>query len=340
MCGGMIDECPRGWTLIALAGTVGLGALLRAFLAGSGWLPGGYVELRHAHTHLGWYGVVLPASIAAWRTGGLGAAYGAAVAVATVGFVAQGYGPVAIAASTLVLAWWLLHGWRLWRDGAARGWFAPAPPSVIAAAVAIPSVAATLRRDPALSQALVAGFLAALLLGVALPAAARRAGLPPPRGRVLTLAVLATALYLGPLPIASPLAAGPVALGVLLLRAASSPGWTDLRLLIAIVGIGLVAAGIGLLPWSRAVAVAAVHFGLLGPVLHGLLLEPPTGRAVAGVRWLHHGSLGAMCAAIIAPAPTVAAVAGVAVAGWWLIWVALRVAAASTFFPPGAPRGA
>lgn len=310
----------------AVVGTVVLGALLRAFLAGSGWLPGGFAELRHAHTHLGWYGVVLPAAIALWseRRAGLGRWYGAATAAATLGFVVQGYGPVAIAASTVVLGFWLWRAFLLLRSRRAVGWLAPAPWAVLAAALLIPGVAFTLRRDPALSQALVSGFLAALLLGVALPAAARRGGLAAPSGRMLTAAVLGSAAYLGPLPIALPLAAGPLLLGLLLLRACVGPGRTDLRLLLAAVGVGLLGAGSGLLPWSRPVAIAGIHFALLGPVLHGLLLDDPRSRLARASIGSHHALLVVMAAAIATNRAVVAAATGGLLAAWWLVWAVAR----------------
>jgi hypothetical protein len=323
--------------VIALVATVALGAMLRAFLAGSAWLPGGFGELRHAHTHLGWYGVVVASTAAAWARlpGGEAlvagrvarAAYAAAVVVAGVGFFGWGYGVAAIVASTIVLAFWLVWTWQLWRAGLARGAFAAAPVGMIAAAALIPLVAIHARRDHALAQALVAGFLAALLFCVALPAALSRAGLRAPPAAWYVVCSLGAALYLGPLQLTAAMAVFPLGLGALLLRAALGPGRLDVRALLALVAAALLLHALGLLPWTRPVAVAAVHFAVLGPVLHGLLLGDAGSGLARSLRWSHHALLAVMCVCIARPevagAAVAAAITGGLLALGWSLW-ALR----------------
>lgn len=328
---------------LALVATVALGATLRAFFAGSGWLPGGFAELRHAHTHLGWYGVILPATVAVWRRlpgGGVladgsaaRAGYAAAVGAAGIGFAAWGYGVVAIAASTMILAFWLAWALRLWRAGLARGAFLSAPIGILAAAAAIPMVAFNVRRDPAFAQALVAAFLGALLFCVALPAALHRAGLRTSAAVPYLVVALGSALYLGPLHGVAALTMFPLGLGALLLRAAWGPGRRDIRALVAVVAAALALHALGQLPWTRQVAIAAVHFGLLGPVMHGLLLDASTSRGGGALRWCHHALLGAMCLAIARPdlhggAMLAAACGGLLALGWatWAV-VALQIRA-------------
>lgn len=290
---------------LALVATVGLGALLRAYLAGSGWLPTDFRHLRHAHTHLGWYGALFPLAFRAWRADGrwvpgrrLSAAYWVAVGVSIGGFLRAGYGPEAIAGSTAVLGVWLAVAWRNRGALAERSWFAAVPVLLLLAACSVGPVAAFVRRDPPLSARWVRTFLSLLLLGACLPAALARARLTAPPAWLWGLSVVGGAAYVGVAP--GPVTA--VALfgaGALLVRAAlvSAGARTDLRLGVAAVGLGLLVVALRLTPLSTALAVAGVHLAVLGPVLHGLW--GPVDRTPA-LAWVTQGTAVAMCAGIVA----------------------------------------
>ena len=95
--------------LLSLVGTLTLGVGLRWALAGVPLLPGGFVELRHAHSHLGYYGVLFPLMWWAWRRLGQRAPglpllglYAVGVVMSAVGFAREGYGRPAIIGSTIV----------------------------------------------------------------------------------------------------------------------------------------------------------------------------------------------------------------------------------------------
>lgn len=264
--------------------TVGFGAVLRAWLGGSGWLPWAFPHLRHAHTHVGWYGAVFPLAFTVWRTRGwwtpgprLMSAYWFAVALSTFGFLRAGYGVEAIGGSTVVLAVWLLvafHNRRHlhWRR---EDWLAAVPLLIVLAAASIPPVAFTLRRDPALSARWVRTFLTVLLFGAGVPAALDRARFRSPPGGLWAIAVVASALWVGVLPSAW-LRLGTLLLGALLTGSTlvSSEARWDLRLGLLLMGLGLLVVATGLMPFSASVAVAGVHLAILGPVLHGLYGDP------------------------------------------------------------------
>src|SRR3990170_7511392 len=121
--------------LAALAATVLLGLFLRWQLAGAvELLLAQYAHLRHVHTHLGFYGALLPlAWLAAFGAEGAlprltAPIYAVCVVAAHVGFALSGYGVLAITGSTGVLAIWLFAAWRRRRlviDG--DGWLFGAP---------------------------------------------------------------------------------------------------------------------------------------------------------------------------------------------------------------------
>ncbi|MCO4763521.1 MAG: hypothetical protein KC502_18535 [Myxococcales bacterium] len=331
-----MSRAQSNWLIaLALVGTVALGATMRAWFAGSGWLPLDFRHLRHAHTHLGWYGAIFPLAFGVWRADGwqlpgraMMATYWVAVAVSTVGFVRAGYGPDAIAGSTGVLAVWLWVAFRNRHQVQPRRqhWSAAVPVLLVLAAMSIPPVAITLRRAPALSAAWVQTFLTLLLFGVTLPAALLRARFRAPPAWIWLVAVVAAAGWLGVLH-RPELRWGPGLCGALLVGCAglSDRARWDLRLVVGVAGLGWVAVAVGLLPFHTAVAVAGVHLVLLGPVLHGLV--GPIDR-VTPFSVITLGLLSIMCAAIwlpsLWPAPAwaqVAAWSGGALALSWSVWI-------------------
>lgn len=295
----------RAWRFLWLAAAsllvqLVLGVHLRRVLAGMDQPWARFDHLRSAHSHLGYYGLLFPLAWWAWSRAGQPSpgpwatvAYGVATLVATIAFAAQGYGPASIVASTAVLAVWLWSAWGLrstWRGALGRrhrSWWAPAAPAVVLSAVAIPAVAVTLRRDPALSQQLVQGFLTVLLFGLVVPAALQRRDAPAPDSRLWVLACVGAALFLGPAPSLATRGLT-VGLALLLVRA----GWRarvrlDVRLAWLAAGGGLLAVALELLGNSPLVAVAGLHLVVLGPVLVSLgdaLL--PVERASFRLPWL------------------------------------------------------
>lgn len=313
--------------LLALA----LGALLRLALAGVPLPFGRFAELRHAHSHLGYYGVLFPLVWAAAAQRGprppgraLLAGYGLAVLAATLGFAAEGYGRPAIIASTVVLGVWLHTAVRALPELARpRSWWFPASPSVLVAALSIPAVALNLSRAPALAAELVRLFLVVLLFGLIVPAALAVRRAPAPPMPLWLLGTLGAGLSLGPWP-EVPARLGMAMLGGLVLQAGLRlDAAADLRASWGLLGLGLLLLASGLLPNSHAVAIAGLHFAILGPVLLSLG-RPLCPRGPRAWCWLYEAlvlllSLGVLGPQLLPgpPWPLLAAGAGIGVGLLW-----------------------
>ncbi len=281
----------EGGVIALLLTTMTLGVLLRSQLAGVGSF-GVFAYLRHAHSHLGYYGVLFPALWSVWSLtrGGRAlsartlALYGFGSAAAAVGFATAGYGAIAIPASTIVGAIWLWSAWRnralasperLWR----RDWLAGSPIAVFLACCFIPFIAITTKSDPLLAQSIVRTFLGVLLFGAIVPAALASLEVPAPRALPYLLCALVAAVAAGtnPHPL---LGIALVAVAYFIARAVSaniapSDGeppavWLrriSLRGVWLAFAIGTAALGARLVPHGHATAVAALHFVVLGPLL-------------------------------------------------------------------------
>ena len=134
---------------LSLIGTVWVGAWLRGWLAGLPLPVHDFADIRHLHTHLGYYGVLLPLMWLAWQERGIAplrlrtvAVYAAATLLAAIGFGLEGYGLPAIIGSTVVLAVWLAAAWGA-RDEVrpGGGWLSTAPVAIVIGAALVPLVA-------------------------------------------------------------------------------------------------------------------------------------------------------------------------------------------------------
>jgi len=324
----------RAVIVASLAGTVLVGVWLRWALAGSVSLAFPFAHLRHAHSHLGYFGLLFPLAWMAWRAAGAPApgrraliAYAVCTAVACVGFVHNGYGPVAIAGSTLVAAFWLWSAWPLRsRLKKLQDPLGAVPLGIVASLACVPPIALNLRTNPELAHGFVSTFLSGLLLVVIIPSTLAGGRISPgPWPFFLVVGVLG-ALYLGvaPHPVTQ---VGLLAFaGLMIAPVLSSRLTLHARVAWALVGLGLGAMAVGLLPNVRPVALGAIHFLILGPVLASvaplwLKAAPPT-----WAWWLGHACWGTMSAALVLQAfvadPstwTVAALGGTATLLWWAL---------------------
>lgn len=317
---------------VALAGTLLLGAWLRWGLTGRLPLVGDFANLRHAHSHLGYYGVLFPLAWAGWRQAGAEtpgprvlAVYAAATALAFVGFLRAGYGIEAIVGSTVAGIVWLATGWRL--RGRVAAWsdpLAPVLPGIVGAMACVPFVAMTLRSDPATAQALVATFLGALLLAVMVPSAFAARGVAVPGAPLLTLAALLGACSLGIWP-AWPARIGLAGYGLWLVTAFGRRSLPlHLRLVWGLVGVGLVGMAAGLLPNVRPVVIGAIHFLVLSPVLGSLAAARLPRPLAPGAWWFNHAFVALLAAPLAAQGfgagawtMTLSAIGGTGVVLWW-----------------------
>ncbi|MCU0677236.1 MAG: hypothetical protein MUE69_31165 [Myxococcota bacterium] len=318
---------PRRFALgasVAAVVAAGLGAWLRFFYAGLVSLPLDAPDWRHAHSHAGVYAVLFPLTWLAWRRVGLPvpgprttALYLVACGVATVTFALGGYALPSIVASTVVGAIWLFTAWsargvvRARRDALRL-----APIAIVLGTAFIPAIAVSTRRDPALANGLVHAFLSILFFLVVVPAAlarlasrtdadttdadttdtdstheraTSRVDLALSNARVFGPLGLVAALHLGPLP--NLLGAIALALyGFLVAHAARrAPLWPRaLWLAFALGGLAMLAFPSG--P-PHALAVAGLHFLLLGPVFVSLADARGLPSLVAGGSALAMGAV-------------------------------------------------
>lgn len=298
---------------------------------------------RHAHSHLGYYALLVPLAWHAWRARGhrgLSSAealvYGTATVLSTIGFLRAGYGLLAIIGSTVVALLWMLAAWRVARAAPRGDLLTLMFPGTLLSLAWIPVIAVSLRRDPAFSAAAVQTFLAALMFTVVAPSALAARGIaghgPPPVVGILGFgAAVALGVWDG-WPARLVFAA--YALWWLLaLRAGRSPGVGDraamprrLALPWAAAGAGLLAMSTGLVPDGHDIGIAAVHYLVLGPLLP-MFLDARLGGRVPSWAWGAYQGLVAAVAASIALRGVVpaawpsqgAALLGTALLIWWAL---------------------
>lgn len=334
--------------LATLVATMLVGVLLRFDLTDQLLTSRGLVfsDVRHAHSHLGFYGALTLAwwflldrrgaplvSPAATRI------YLGLVLFASGLFAFMGYAWPTIALSTLIAGFWLVAAWRLFRDPRQRDtWLRLAPWGVLIGLLLIPAVAATAKRDPALSRDLAHVFIGVMLLLTFVPVAL--AELAAPRRHALVFAVAAS---LGtahvvfadrlPAPLGLLSATAGLALVPTLVRL-PAPRW--LRLVWWPLPVGLIA--IGLVPplQQEGIRVAALHYLVLGPLVMTSLFTLVPER-LARRPLLLALTLAALAAKLTAMslAPLLAWPPGTIIAAWSA--VALVLALALLVLGPGAP---
>lgn len=318
--------------------TLAFGVWIRWRLAGVPILPAleqvPFAFARHAHSHLGYYAVLIPLAWHAWRQRGhrgLSAVealvYGAATVLATIGFLRAGYGVLAIIGSTAVALLWMLAAWRVSRAAPRGELLTLMFPGTLLALAWIPVIAISLRRDPALSAAAVQTFLAALMFIVVAPSALAARGVSRHATPVLIAALgLGAAVALGVWtgwPARLALAAYAV-WWIAALRPAALP--TRLAVPWGAAGAGLLSVSTGLLPYGHDIGIAAVHYLVLGPLLP-MFLDARTGARVPAWAWWCYQLLVAAFAGSIALRGVVpaawpsqaAALIGTAIFAWWTL---------------------
>lgn len=272
---------------LALVLTLALGSWMRWAFAGAWPMGLDFNHLRHAHSHLGAYGVLFPLAFLAWKRLGAPspsrrtlAIYSLATVIAVMGFLRAGYGVEAIAGSTVIGVIWLISAFRL--RGRMRAFDDPlalVPPAIVAAMLCVPLIARNVRTDPEYAQRVVATFLGVLLLGAVMPSALAAIGARTRWTPLLTIASLFGAGALGLFP-TDWSRLGLTVLGGWLVSVGlqRSLSWT-LRVAWSVVGLGLIALSFKLVPNERPSIIGAIHLLVLGPVLLSLSREVWAPRA-------------------------------------------------------------
>lgn len=333
------------WTaLTCLLGTLFIGVWLRWTMAGVASLGSFHFgHMKHAHSHLGYFGVIFPLLWATWSVGRRFqlaktwlVIYLVGIVLSTIGLARAGYKPDAIIGSTLVLMVWLISAWRqkhhiLKRDD----WLSVAPLGIVLGSLCIPPIAIFTRRDPLLAAQLVKTFLSLLLFLVALPSFLDRLNLRAPPMVLWLICGSSGALFLGLLPhwwFGLGLAGMALWLQWGLAHQKHLP--LDLRFLWLGWSFGGMALGLSLLSNTHNIAIAGLHFTILGPLLSSAwwILAPRT--MTKYLRGAYHGFVFLMVTAIAAPSfhphafwPTLSAAAGTGVVccvGWMTFLVVRR----------------
>jgi uncharacterized membrane protein len=266
---------------------------------------------------LGYFGVLFSILFLAWKQNGFFALspiwksiYIAGVTLSTFGFARAGYGPEAIAGSTIVLFVWLRVAWsqkQAIRD--TKQWHMLIPIGIVLAACCIPPIAALTRKQPTLAKQFVQTFLSLLLFLVAFPTLLARLPIARPNILLWLVSSLSGALFLGILP--HPFAGfGLVSMGLMLLfpmlHTTQLP--PDTKGAWILWAGGALSLGFQLLPNQHHTAIAGLHFTILGPVLLTAWQQWLPHTATTTLRLLHSAFLLLMCASIAAqdffPHPT------------------------------------
>jgi hypothetical protein len=268
-------------------------------------------DVRHAHSHIGYFAVLFPLAWLALQKAGARVpssrfvvAYLVASLVAFAGFMRTGYGPEAIAGSTVVGLGWIYAAWL--DRGAMKklnSWRGGIPVAILAASALVPPIALFTRRDPLFAQALVEGFLTILLLGVIVPAALAARGVKTKAWPLWSAAVLLLGAGVGPVDHPALTLLGAILISGQLTR---SRGDIQLSRVELVLWLAL-ALGLYLPAFhdTHHVGMAGVHFAILGPVLIALLQPRPAWWNLA---WA--ASAAAMAAAILLQRQTEATVIG------------------------------
>lgn len=289
----LLWSCALTFVLTLLIGLMLRWDLVTATFSAAGLA---FPDLRHAHSHVGFYGFLTfawwlvlrgsatPPTRPALRllsSPGLGA-YAIMVLVASALFAFIGYAWPTIALSTLIALVWALEAWR---SRHLSGWLSLPPWGVVLGLVLVPAIAITARRDFALSRDLAHVFIAALLFLTFIPMALERLRVPPVSPLFWALTTLIGSSHLvfvdhsiWPLGLFASLAGLSLALALRRHpRHLEVPLW--LRATWWLFSLGLVL--IGLVPplQTHEVRLAALHFTALGPIALTLLHAFLPGRA-------------------------------------------------------------
>ncbi len=275
--GAAVEVWLRRYAALFVVFTLTLGVLMRWGLAVG--FPRGlaldFLHLRHAHSHAGYFGILVAAWWLVAKVQGVRLdvrvvhAYAATALLASALFAVMGYRWPTMALSTVLALFWLYGGvlqhrarGGAWLDGAAVG--------LAAGVVLVPMIAVMARRDFALSRDLAHLFVAWLLFTVFAPAAWQASGCQRRRS-ILVHLVLAAGAAVG---LIFPVATAPVGPMVLaafsawLLLVVVEAGWSLWwRVLWSVLPAGLLVAVFVPQLQHHNWRMAGLHAITLGPIL-------------------------------------------------------------------------
>lgn len=241
------------------------------------------LDLRRAHSHLGYYGVLFPMAWMALASAKWNVPlnrsfvfYSLIVIASFIGFLWKGYGLLSIVASTIVLVIWIIFVWqnRIYINFLKGSWIHSIPISIILSACLIPIVAVKSGDGSGVARNIAETFLALLMFGVFVPSILHRGITSSPSSKMWTLACITASIDISNLFETWVFGIGTVFLGFLLIQALfveffQKAKKIPLRLLLYWAGfsISLILVGLRIFPQTHMTAIAGIHFLILGPIL-------------------------------------------------------------------------
>ena len=287
--------------------TVCLGLLMRVDMATGVLTRAGWslANLRHAHSHAGYYGVLTLAWWTVERQSGRAVSrqlvllYAASALLAVVGFAWFGYRSVTIVLSTVVAAGWLWVGMARLRARRGREWLDAAPYGLVLSVLLVPAVAVTAKHDPSLSRDLAHVFVGVVSFTMMVPAAWQHLGMARtlPLTAYVPVAVAAAFAVVFATQASTAALVATVAYAVLVSATVmrASLDWPAQSLWLVHAG-SMAFAAAPFLPGAPA-RIAGLHFLILGPLLASFFapLVSPL------IRRLYAVALGFMLMSIVVP---------------------------------------
>lgn len=271
-----VKQALRRYATVFVVFTMALGVFMRWGLVAG--FPAGldFGHLRHAHSHAGYFGVLVAGWWLVARAQGIPIspravhAYALSALLTSVLFAGMGYRWPTMALSTLLAGFWLHGGLLQWR---ARGgaWLDGAPAGLVAGVSLVPVVAVMARRDFEFSRDLAHLFLALLLFTVFAPAAWQASGYVRRRS-ILVHLVLSSGGAVGLIFPAQTSPVGPLmlaffALWLLWVVVVESPWGWHWRVLWSVFPMALLAAAAFPALHGHPWRMAGLHTITLGPIL-------------------------------------------------------------------------
>lgn len=279
----------KSFAIVCLILTMLTGVILRLSFAGvdTGFLK--KLDLRQAHSHLGFYGFLFPMIWVLLRSrsfwipqGGLALFYKVSVAVSFFAFLVQGYGAASHAASILVLLIWLVFSIKNLKNQhpMKKSWDGAIPVSVILATMFVAAVAISAARGfDNLAFKFVRGFLTVLAYGVFLPSILSRFLPMKVPAWLWILGTLGLAVFASDIFPVKMFAWGPLALSAILFlgirKTIQSPFtyWSVRSIVyILLLSFSLILFAFEALKNTHFITVSGMHFLILGTIVGHFLI--------------------------------------------------------------------
>lgn len=285
-------------------------------------------------------GIVLRLAFSGWSIPFLSgfdlrqALYKISVVIAIISFFLSGYGPVSHAFSFLVLVVWIVFAIKNFKRHSPlqRHWLGCIPIGVLGSVTTLSLVIVwAALKQPDISLRFVRSFLTVLLYSVILPVALQAFGSSRRPAWLWWLGTMGLAAFVTGLPFSKYFFWGPIVLSLLLLEFVRAQNHTHrASFYFLLLSGGLFLFGTGLVQNSHFIAVAGIHFLILGPILTSFVaMKNKTQRCLYDACTLTMVS--ALLALDVLPAQNIVWQRVAAVCGFGILLVIVSVLAGKIF---------